>query len=349
MLARVALGLVVLIPASARAHSDFGMAVRDVAQLPAAPLGQGPWRFEVEAGWAKLPAGQSFGGTHGGVVVDRAGNVYTSTEGADGILVFAKDGTFARKLAAPELTAIHGLFLREEGGKEFLYGALNKTGQVVKLALDGTVQWTLGVPTESGKYAKPTDYRPTAVAVGPDGRIYVADGYGASVIHIYDAERKYLKTVGAKGKGDGQFQTSHGLALDTRGEKPLLLVCDRENRRLVHLDLEGNFVRTVATDLRRPCAVSIRGDFVAVGELEGRVVILDKGGAIVATLGDNPDKEQWAKYRIAPELWRDGIFIAPHGLAFDGAGNLYVQDWNFAGRLTKLRHAPARAGLALSR
>jgi hypothetical protein len=117
-------------------------------------------------------------------------------------------------------------------------------------------------------------------------------------------------------------------------------VCDRENRRLVQLDLDGKFVRTLTTDLRRPCSVSIRGEFAAVAELEGRVIITDRDGKIVATLGDNPDKEQWAKYKLAPELWREGIFAAPHGVAFDAAGNLFVQDWNYLGRLTKLRRAP---------
>lgn len=31
-----------------------------------------------------------------------------------------------------------------------------------------------------------------------------------------------------------------------------------------------------------------------------------------------------------------GIFTAPHGLSFDQAGNLYVEDWNKTGRITKL-------------
>ncbi|MCX6954360.1 MAG: 6-bladed beta-propeller, partial [Verrucomicrobia bacterium] len=188
---------------------------------------------------------------------------------------------------------------------------------------------------------------PTAVAVGPDNRIYVADGYGASVIHVYSPERKYLKTIGTKGEGDGQFKTCHGIALDTRYEKPLLLVCDRENKRLVHLDLDGKFVRTLAADLRRPCAVSLMGEFAAVAELQGRVVITDKTGKIVATLGDNPDQKQWAAFKLAPEFWQDGIFIAPHGVAFDAAGHLCVQDWNYMGRLTKLRRTAG--GLALAR
>ncbi|MDO8538893.1 MAG: hypothetical protein Q7S40_00520 [Opitutaceae bacterium] len=331
--------------AVAFAHTDFALSLAQVSAtpLPAGPLGSGNFRFNIEPGWAKLPAGVSLGPTHGGVGVDKAGNVYVSSDGPNGILVFDRSGQYLRGLA-PELSGIHGFIIRNEGGKEFIYAAHVKGNQAVKLGLDGNVEWKLGVPKESGFYDQPADakkkptlYRPTAIAIGPDNRIYVADGYGASVIHVYTPERKYLKTIGTRGEGDGQFKTCHGLALDTRFERPLLLVADRENRRLVHHDLEGNFVRVVATGLRRPCSISIQGDYAAVAELEGRVAIIDKQGQIAATLGDNPDQKQWAAFKLEPEHWRDGIFIAPHGVSFDKEGNLFVQDWNFAGRFTKLK------------
>lgn len=312
-------------------------------ELPAGPLGQGDWRFEVEPGWAKLPAGKTFTATHGGAAVDKAGNIYMSSDGPDGIFVFSREGKFLRNLA-PQLTNLHGLMLREENGREFLYAAANNARQAVKLDLDGKVEWTIEKPMESGFYnqpddpaKKPANFAPTGIAVAPDGRIYVADGYGASVIHVFSPERKYLKTIGTRGKGDNQFATCHGIALDTRYGAPRLLVADRENRRLVHLDLDGNWLGVLTTDLRRPCAMSFHGDVVAVAELEARVVIIDKAGKIVSTLGDNPDKAQWAKFRTAPEQWKDGIFIAPHGLTFDKNGNLFVQDWNFVGRFTKLK------------
>lgn len=342
--------LLAMTSVAASAHPDLTLPLAQVSAtpLPSAPLGTGGWRFQVESGWAKVPPGVSLGPTHGGVGVDQAGNVYVSSDGPEGILVFDRNGKFLRGLA-PELSGIHGFIIREERGKEYIYAAHVKGNQAVKLGLDGKIEWKLGVPKESGFYdqpadakKKPTAYRPTAIAVGPDGRIYVADGYGASVIHVYSPDRKYLKTIGTRGEADGQFKTCHGMVLDTRFGQPLLLIADRENRRLVHHDLEGRFVRVVAKDLRRPCAMSLHGEYVAVAELEGRVVVLDKQGGIAATLGDNPDQKQWAAFKLEPEHWRDGIFVAPHGIAFDPAGNLYVQDWNFAGRFTKLQRAPAK-------
>jgi len=343
--------LAVALPAAVHAHVDLALPLGQVSAtpLPSAPLGSGNWRFQVAGGWAQVPSGVSLGPTHGGIVVDAAGRIYVSTD-ADktGILVFEASGRYLRSIA-PEFSGIHGMMIRSEGGREFIYAAHVKGPQIVKLDLDGKAQWTLGMPKESGFYNQPADpkgkataFRPTAVTVAPDGRIYVADGYGASVVHVYSPERRYLKTIGTRGEGDNQFKTCHGIALDTRFGAPRLLISDRENRRLVHTDLEGKWLGVVTTGLRRPCAASIHGDFVAVAELEGRVAIVDKSGAVVATLGDNPDQKQWAQFKLAPEHWRDGIFIAPHGVSFDAAGNLFVQDWNFAGRVTKLARLAGR-------
>jgi len=53
-------------------------------------------------------------------------------------------------------------------------------------------------------------------------------------------------------------------------------------------------------------------------------------------VGDNPNKKQWANFKVPVTDQKPGIFTAPHGLSFDKVGNLYVQDWNATGRVTKL-------------
>ena len=71
-------------------------------------------------------------------------------------------------------------------------------------------------------------------------------------------------------------------------------------------------------------------------ELEARVTILDKNFEVLTHLGDNPDRKQWARNPIGPDQWKEGIFIAPHGVSFDESGDLYVMDWNRSGRISKL-------------
>ncbi len=302
----------------------------------AVATGSGAHSYTLVPGWGDVPEKLSIGPTHGGVVVDKAGLIYVSSDGQEkGIYVFSPDGKLASTFG-PDAAGIHGLCINEENGKEFIYGADLRRSQIVKLTLTGDPVLKIPVPVECGAYKDGKGYKPTGVAVGPAGEIFVVDGYGTSLIHKFDAAGKYVKTFGGKGKEDGKFETCHGIALDKRGAKPLLLVCDRANRRLQHLDLDGNFVGVITTGLRLPCAVSIHGDFVAVAELEARVAILDKENKVVAVLGDNPDKSQWANFGVPINAWKPGIFTAPHGLSYDAAGNLYVQDWNKSGRITKL-------------
>ncbi len=300
-------------------------------------LGTGGNTFKTVPAWGDIPDKLLIGPTHGGVVVDKAGLIYVSSDSTKGIFVFQPDGKLVRNIAA-DFYGIHGMNIREEKGEEFIYAAHLKGAQAVKLKLDGTPVLVIPFPQEAAaQYPNGVkDYKPTAIAVAPEGSIFVSDGYGKSLIHKFDAAGKYVKTFGVKGTADGQFNTPHGLGMDLRSGKPLLLVCDRANRRLQHFDLDGSFVAVITKDLKLPCSVSILGDNVAIAELGGRVAIIDKTNAVVATLGENTDPKQAGKFDVAPDVWQQGIFTAPHGISYDAKGNLYVQDWNKTGRVTKL-------------
>ena len=144
-----------------------------------------------------------------------------------------------------------------------------------------------------------------------------------------------LKPFGGKGAEEGKFNTCHGIALDTRGAKPLLLVCNRNNNRVEHWDLDGNFVKVIQKDLRMPAAVHIRGEYAVFPELEGRVTVLNKDGSIAAQVGDNPDAKQRANYPLPQDQWKDGICNSPHGASMDKDGNLLVAEWSQFGHLHK--------------
>jgi sugar lactone lactonase YvrE len=59
--------------------------------------------------------------------------------------------------------------------------------------------------------------RPTDVAFDAAGNIFVADGYGNSRIVKYDKNGRFLKQVGSRGPGPGQFNLIHAIAVDAQG------------------------------------------------------------------------------------------------------------------------------------
>jgi DNA-binding beta-propeller fold protein YncE len=297
----------------------------------------GEIKYKIEPNFFdEKPDGQQLGPCHGGVAIDKAGNIYITTDTPRGIVVFSSMGKFVRAFGP---TRIHGLEIREEQGKEYIYGARPSDHQVVKLTLDGNTEWTMEYPKEAGIYKDEKGFNPCAVTVGPDGSIFVADGYGSNYVLKYDKNRKFVKAFGGPGEEDGKFKTCHGIGLDTRQGKPLLLVCNRNNNRVEYWDLDGNFVKVIQRNLRMPAAVQIRGDYAVFPELQGRVTVLDKNGEIAAQVGDNPNEKQRANFGLPQDQWKEGICNSPHGAAIDKDGNLIVSEWSQFGHLHKFAKA----------
>lgn len=310
-----------------------------VAQEKVAPvrMGCGVMTFETVPGWGLRPDGRSaIGPTHGSVVVDEAGNIYTSAK--EGVFVFSPDGKVIHSYLGKDYSDIHDMKIRKEAEGEFIYGARNNNAEGIKFSIkSGEVVLRLGFPSESG--LKLDKFNPTAITVAQNGDIFLSNGYASNHIFKYDSTGKYLMHFGTKGNGLKEFNTAHGMVLDTRYEPNRLLICDRNHEpkgRLVHYDLEGQFIEEVITGLGMPTSASIQGDYVSVPDLHGRVVILDKKNTIMAVLGHNPDPAKGGNYNIPQEQWIEGVFSGTHGSYWDRDGNLYVQDWNVSGRIMKL-------------
>ena len=300
-------------------------------------MGSGAMTFDTVPGWGLRPDGSSaIGPSHGSVVIDKAGNIYTSAQA--GVFVFSPEGTVVQSYLGPQYSNLHDMEIRQEGENEFIYAARNADAEGIKFnAHSGEIVLKLTVPEEAGLGA--IKFNPTAITVAPNGDIFLSNGYATNHIFKYDKTGKYLMHFGTKGNGLKEFNTAHGMTLDTRYDPPRLLICDRNHEprgRLLHYHLDGNFIAEVVTGLGMPTSAAVQGDYVSVPDLHGRLVILDKSNTIIAVVGHNPDPGKGRSYNIPQDEWIEGIFSGTHGSYWDKDGNLYVQDWNVSGRIMKL-------------
>ena len=195
--------------------------------------------FDTVPGWGLGADGKSvIGPCHGSVVVDKDGNIYTSAHA--GVFVFSPEGKVIRSFLGDKYSDIHDMKIREEADGEFIYGARNANAEGIKFnARTGDIVLKLPFPEESGLKLK--KFNPTAITVAPNGDIFLSDGYASNHIFKFDKTGKYLMHFGTKGNGLKEFNTAHGMTLDTRYSPPRLLICDRNHQpkgRLLHYDLE---------------------------------------------------------------------------------------------------------------
>ena len=299
-------------------------------------LGSGAHTYEVVEGWGKLPEGVKYGYTHG-VQVDSHNRVIVHNQSKDSVMIFDHKGKFIKSWGPDFQKGAHGCLLRKEGKTEYLYLSDYQRHVVVKATVDGEIVWTLKPPQEAGVYPKEEQYKPTNVAVAANGDFYVADGYGLSYVHQYNADAKYIRTWGGKGKEAGKLDCPHGIWIDTRSE-PVIVVADRSNARLQTFTLDGQHIGFMTDAMRRPCHFDQRGSELLIPDLWGVVTLYDKNNRAITQLGDNP--EIW-KQKGWPNLpnttWQPGKFISPHAACWDRKGDVYVVEWIAEGRVTKLR------------
>ena len=145
------------------------------------------------------------------------------------------------------LPGAHGLSIHDEGGEEFLYITDPSQGKVLKCTLQGKVSLELAHPSTLGTYGSNNSYRPTETAIGPNGDIYVADGYGSQYILHYDAKGNFIRKFGGDSfLQETKFKQAHGVTLDTRdANNPTLLCTARIKNAFKRFTLQGEYLETV--------------------------------------------------------------------------------------------------------
>ena len=153
----------------------------------------------------------------------------------------------------------------------------------------------------------------------------LADGYGTFKIHRYDKDAMWVSCFGGAGKGEGTFNTPHGIWIDRRpaadgsSREPTIVICDRAHHTLQAFAMDGTYKETV-TGFGLPANLDTWQNLMVVPELKACVTLLDE----VKNL------------RALPDQWKDGEFVHPHDACFTPSGDIFVAELVATGRITKL-------------
>jgi hypothetical protein len=302
-------------------------------------LGHGDFRYRAQIGWGDLdPARNPVNNCHEMVMDSRRRLIMVTDVPGNQVIVYDESGKLLSTWGS-DLPGAHGLTLWNAGGEEFLFISDMRQNRVTKTTHDGRILMTLPDPRKIGEYAETDIYRPTETAIGPNGDIYVADGYGSSWILQFTQQGEFIRKFGGKGDADDQLQTSHGVTLDTRDPaNPTLLVSSRVHNSFKRFTLDGKYLSTVFLPGAFVCRAVMHGSHVFAGVCwsrlkylnqtpnSGFVTILDGNDRVVSNPGGTaPRYENGALQLMVQET---PVFKHCHDVCVDGDENLIVCQWN---------------------
>jgi sugar lactone lactonase YvrE len=166
-------------------------------------------------------------------VADRCGGTTCVGSSVAPVLEFTTDGKPVKSIGAGLFVFPHGLTVDRQGNIWVTDGRSegNLGMQAIKFSPDGKVLMTIGktgMPGNAPGYLNGV----SSVVVAPDGDIYVGDGHGTGTndrVVKFAKDGTFTSTWGKHGKAESQFDTLHGIALDSAGR---VYVGDRVNNRI---------------------------------------------------------------------------------------------------------------------
>lgn len=236
--------------------------------------------YTAVRGWPRLPRSWRLGQV-AGVAVDAEGRYYVYHRGREAppLICFDRRGRVIRSWGRGTYVRPH-MAKCDGDGNVWL---IDDGGHVLHLYTpEGEVLRTLGekgVPGADGAHFN----RPTDIAFGPGGDLYVSDGYGNRRVAHFDGDLRFLGQYGSEGEGEGQFVLPHAITTDDRG---LVYVADRTKWRVEVFTPDGVFLRQW-THIGKPFGIVYAPDghfYVCDGE-NARVTKVDRGGTIVGFFG----------------------------------------------------------------
>ena len=216
--------------AEANAATDLRARIEASPQLPFEGM-----RFAIQApaiGWES--------GAVSWIAVDGRGNIYEIQRGdkTDPVLVLDHEGKVLRSWGRGDYKIPHSIRIDPAGN---IWTVDAASSIVIKYSPLGEKLMAISVggqPETGGAFNGTTD-----IAFGPNGRLFITDGYGNARVLEYTADGKRVKQWGKPGTGPGEFRLPHSIQIDEEGT---VYVADRENGRIEKFDLDGKYLGEIS-------------------------------------------------------------------------------------------------------
>jgi outer membrane protein assembly factor BamB len=247
-----------------------------------------------------------------------------------------------------------------------------RNGQIAVIGSDGKLVdriGSLGIEPGQFQFSASDAGEQGGVDIGPDGLIYVADGFNSRV-QVFDTNYQFLRAWGSAGPGEGQFNRPNDILV----ANDRVYVSDFGNSRVQIFTLDGKFVSQFGSfgsddgQFSGPADLAANPDGnIYVGEVVGaRIQRFSADGDYLGPFGDewkfvevwgididshgnllavdasadreqllvfNPEGNQIAVY----DTYDTGVSMYPTSLAISPDGSIYLTDWEGETNLVKLR------------
>jgi hypothetical protein len=300
-------------------------------------IGHGKYQYRVHKTWGDLdPSQHPVKNCHEMIMDNKGRLIMVGDETRNNILIYDKSGKLLDWWGT-QYTGGHGLTHWDAGGEEFLFISDN-AGAVIKTTLDGKELMRLEHPSRYGAYTEDQRFVPTETAIGPNGDIYVADGYGSQFVLQFNEKGEFIRKFGGAGDADEQFQTAHGVCIDQRSGTPTLLVTSRVHNSFKRFTLDGKYLETIFLPGAFVCRPVIDEQNLYAGVCWSRVrylnqtpntgfvTILDGTNKVVSNPGGT--KPEYKNGELQLMIQQEKIFNHCHDVCIDEDKNIYVCQWN---------------------